>query len=122
MILLGDNKFRINTFVKYLIDNPKTLQDVLFHERSSIISTHCELIYDAINQAYQINTKNFMDYLNRKNEEVADIDELSQNAGKLFEIILGFFPKINSKLTNRTFPLLYVNKNFILIFYLKKAY
>ena len=121
VILLGDNKFRINTFIKYLIDNPKTLQDCLFHESSSIVSTHCELIYDAINQAYQINPKNIMEYLNRKNEEVSDIDELSQNAGKLFEILLAFFPKINSKLTNRTFPLLYVNKK-KLIFNLKKAY
>jgi len=110
VILLGENKFRINTFIKYLIENPKNLQDCLFHESSAIVSTHCELIYDAINKAYQINPKNIMDYLNRKDEEISNIEELSQNTGKLFEILLGFFPKINSKLTNRTYPLLYVSE------------
>jgi hypothetical protein len=109
VILLGDNKFRINTFVKYIIDNPKCLQDCLFHESSAIVSTHCELIYDTFNKAYQINSNNIMDYLRRKDEDISNIEELSYNAGKLFEILLGFFPKINSKLTNRTYPLLYVS-------------
>ena len=112
MILLGDNKFRLNTLIKYLLENQKNLQDCLFHESSSIVSTHCELIYDVFNKVFEANQKNVMDYLNRKNEEDFISDELSQNAGKLFEILLGFFPKINSKLTNRTYPLLYVRKYF----------
>lgn len=119
VILLGNNKFRINIFVKYLLDNPKCIQDCLFHESSAIISTHCELIYDVFNKAYNINSKNLMSYLNRKddNEIQEDLDELSINAARLFEHLLAFFPKINNKLTNRTYPLLYVKfKNNIILF------
>jgi hypothetical protein len=109
VILLGENKFRINTFIKYLIDNPKSLQDCLFHESNAIVSTHCELIYDAFNKAYQINSNNIIHYLKRKEDDISNIEELSYNTGRLFEILLGFFPKINGKLTNRTYPLLYVS-------------
>jgi hypothetical protein len=109
VILLGDNKFRINTFVKYLIDNPKSIQDCLFHENSGIISTHCELIYEAFNKAYLLNPNNVMRYLNRKDDVPEGIDELSINSAKLFEHLLLFFPKINNKLTNRTYPLLCVS-------------
>jgi hypothetical protein len=119
VILLGDNKFRLNILIKYLLENQKNLQDCLFHESASIVSTHCELIYDAFNKVFQLNQKNIMDYLNRTNQEDSVNDELSQNAGKLFEILLGLFPKINPKLTNRTYPLLYVSK---FLFYFNLIY
>lgn len=94
--------------MKYLIENQKNLQDSIFHESPEVSTTHITLMFNAIINAYRLNKENFMKYLNRKSDEEIskeNIDDLSQNSGKLLEILLEFFPKLNPKLTNKSGPL-----------------
>lgn len=107
VLLVGDSKFRLNTFFKFLLENQKLVQDCLFNETSSIVQTHCELLFELINKTYLTNPKGFMESLNR--DQSITISDLYDNCAKFIESLIKIFPKVNSKLVNRTIPILYVN-------------
>jgi len=114
VLLLGDSKFRLNIVFKFLLENQKSVHDCLFNETSSIVQTHCELLYEVINKTYQSNPKNFLESL--YSDKTTSINDLYDNCARLVENLLNIFPKVNSKLINRTVPILYVNNFFLEIF------
>lgn len=111
VLLLADSKFRLNTVIKFLLENQKSVHDCLFNETPSIVQTHCELLFEVINKTYQSNPRSFLESLYR--DKSVTIGDLYDNCARLIETLLNIFPRVNAKLVNRSVPILYV-KNFLL--------
>lgn len=109
ILLIGDSKNRLNTVFKFLLENEKSLHDCIFNETTSIVQTHCELLYDLISKTYMTDSKSFIDALNKEKDGLES--DLYSNCTRLIDNLINLFPKVNSKLVNRTIPILYVNFN-----------
>lgn len=106
VLLIGDSKNRLNTVFTFLLENNKSLQDCIFNENPSIVQTHCDLLFDVIFKTYQSDPKSFIESLYK--EKDASGTDLFDNCARLIENLLNIFPKVNSKLVNRSIPILYV--------------
>ena len=107
VLLIGDSKNRLNTVFRFLLENQKSVHDCIFNESPSIVKTHCELLFDVILKTYQSDKRNFLESLYKEKDESAS--DLYENCARLIENLINIFPKVNSKLVNRTIPILYVN-------------
>lgn len=106
VLLIGDSQNRLNTVFKFLLENQKSVHDCIFNETPSIVQTHCELLYDVIFKTYQSDPKSFMQSLYKEKDTLDS--NLYDQCARLIENLINIFPKVNSKLVNRTIPILYV--------------
>ena len=118
--LIGSSENRLNSVFRFLLENQKCLNDCLFNEAQGIVNIHCEMLYEIIYKTYQSNPLSFISSLRKDLSETNDLD-LYDNCAKIIEHILSFFPKVSSKLVNRTSPILnvliFLTINFFLLFF-----